>query len=321
VTTSNKANNGSNKANNGSNKANNGEPVLAAGAVLWQPDPDSGDTRVAVVHRPRYDDWSLPKGKLDPGETEPVAAVREIFEETGQRAHLGPRLGPVSYPIPGGTKLVHYWSARGHGGDFVPGDEVDQLLWLPIAEASKRLTYRADRKILTRFAKIPAHTQSVLIVRHGAAGRKARYKGDDRNRPLDRKGRAQAESLVPQLLAFGASDVYAADRIRCSQTVEPLARAIDVPITLEPSLTEEAYAADPKAARRRILEIAALGGTPVICTQGKVIPYVIDWWCARDGVQPDRSRNRKGSTWILSLADDRLIAADHLASPLAARST
>lgn len=296
------------------------EPVLAAGAVLWQPDPDSGDPRVAVVHRPRYDDWSLPKGKLDPGETEPVAAVREIFEETGQRAHLGRRLGTVGYPIPNGIKIVHYWVARSHGGDFVPGDEVDQLVWLPTREASKRLTYRADRKMVTRFAKMPADTQSVLIVRHGSAGRKARYTGDDRNRPLDAKGRAQAESLVPQLLAFGASGVYAADRVRCAQTVEPVAREMDVAISLEPALTEEAYAADPKAARRRVLEIAALGGTPVICTQGRVIPYLIDWWCSRDDVRPDRSRNRKGSTWILSLAAGRLIAADHLASPLATRS-
>ena len=296
------------------------EPVLAAGAVLWQPDPDSGDPRVAVVHRPRYDDWSLPKGKLDPGETEPVAAVREIFEETGHRAHLGRRLGTVGYPIPNGIKIVHYWVARSHGGDFVPGDEVDQLVWLPTREASKRLTYRADRKMVTRFAKMPADTQSVLIVRHGSAGRKARYTGDDRNRPLDAKGRAQAESLVPQLLAFGASGVYAADRVRCAQTVEPVAREMDVAISLEPALTEEAYAADPKAARRRVLEIAALGGTPVICTQGRVIPYLIDWWCSRDDVRPDRSRNRKGSTWILSLAAGRLIAADHLASPLATRS-
>ena len=296
------------------------EPVLAAGAVLWQPDPDSGDPRVAVVHRPRYDDWSLPKGKLDPGETEPVAAVREIFEETGQRAHLGRRLGTVGYPIPDGIKIVHYWVARSGGGDFVSGDEVDQLVWLPIREASKRLTYRADRKMVTRFAKMPADTQSVLIVRHGSAGRKARYTGDDRNRPLDAKGRAQAESLVPQLLAFGASGVYAADRVRCAQTVEPVAREMEVAISLEPALTEEAYAADPKAARRRVLEIAALGGTPVICTQGRVIPYLIDWWCSRDDVRPDRSRNRKGSTWILSLAAGRLIAADHLASPLATRS-
>jgi 8-oxo-dGTP diphosphatase len=297
-----------------------GEPVLAAGAVLWQPDSDSGDTQVAVIHRPRYDDWSLPKGKVDPGETEPVAAVREIFEETGQRAHLGRRLGAVSYPIPNGAKIVHYWVARGHGGEFVPGDEVDQLVWLPIREASKRLTYGTDRKMVTRFAKMPADTQSVLIVRHGSAGRKARYTGDDRNRPLDAKGRAQAESLVPQLLAFGASDVYAADRVRCAQTVEPLAREMNVRISLEPGLTEEAYAADPKSARRRVLEIAALGATPVICTQGRVIPYLIDWWCAREDVRPDLSRNRKGSTWILSLAAGRLIAADHLASPLATRS-
>ena len=150
-----------------------GPPVVAAGAVLWQPDPDSAEPRVAVVHRPRYDDWSLPKGKIDPGEIEPVAAVREIFEETGQRAHLGRRLGSVSYSIPGGTKIVHYWVARGRGGNFVAGDEVDRLLWLPVPQASKQLTYPADRKTLTRFAKSPADTQSVLIVRHGTAGRPA----------------------------------------------------------------------------------------------------------------------------------------------------
>ena len=303
-----------------SKKAKPAEPVLAAGAVLWQPDPDSGDIRVAVVHRSRYDDWSLPKGKLDPGETEPVAAVREIFEETGQRAHLGRRLPTVTYPIPDGTKIVHYWVARGHGGTFVAGNEVDQLLWLPVADATKRLSYPADRKTVARFAKFPADTQSVLIVRHGSAGRKARYKGPDRERPLDSTGRSQAESLVPQLLAFGVSDVYAADRVRCSQTVEPLAREMDAQISLEPTLTEEAYGADPKAARRQVMAIAARGGTPVICTQGRVVPYLIDWWCTRDGVTPDKSRNRKGSTWILSLVDGRLIAADHLASPLATGS-
>lgn len=301
-------------------KAKSGAPIVAAGAVLWQPDRASGDPRIAVVHRSRYDDWSLPKGKVDPGETEPVAAVREIFEETGQHAHLGRRLGQVSYPIPGGTKMVHYWVARGHGGDFVAGDEVDQLLWLPVTEASKRLSYPTDRKILARMAKAPADTQTILIVRHGTAGRKARYKGDDRNRPLDANGHRQAESLVPQLLAFGVSAVHAAERLRCSQTVEPLARALDVPISLEPYLTEEAYTADPKAARRRVMQIVGNAGTPAICTQGKVIPYLIDWWCSREGIKPDRSRNRKGSTWVLSLNQGRLVAADHLASPLAAEA-
>lgn len=292
-------------------------PVPAAGAVLWRPGLDPAEPRIAVLHRPRYNDWSLPKGKIDNSETEPVAAVREILEETGHRAHLGRRLITVRYPIPGTTKVVHYWIARTVDGEFVANKEVDQLLWLRIKEASERLSYPDDRKVLARFAKKPHDTQTVLIVRHGSAGRKARYKGDDRKRPLDRSGRAQAKSLVPQLLAFGASALYAADRARCSQTIEPLARQLSAPISMEPTLTEEAYAADPKAAHRRVLEIAALGGTPTICTQGRVIPFLIDWWCARDGVKPDKSRNRKGSTWVLSLAQGRLVAADHLPSPLA----
>jgi 8-oxo-dGTP diphosphatase len=291
--------------------------VNAAGAVLWRPDPESGEPVIAVIHRPRYDDWSLPKGKVDPGETEPVAAVREIYEETGQQSHLGRRLCRVAYPIPIGTKVVHYWSARGLGGEFWPCREVDQLKWLPLDEAMKRLTYPYDRKVTAQFADRPVATRTVLIVRHATAGRKARYKGDDTQRPLDRNGRAQAKSLVPQLMAFGASALFAADRARCVQTIEPLARKLDLPIAVEPTLTEEAYAADPAAARERLMEIIELGGTPAICSQGRVIPYLIDWWCERDGITPDPSRNRKGSTWVLSLSGNRLIAADHLPSPLA----
>lgn len=302
-----------------SKKKSAAEPVSvhAAGAVLWRPDADSGEPLIAIIHRPRYDDWSLPKGKIDPGETEPVAAVREIYEETGQRAHLGRRLSRISYPIPVGTKVVHYWAARGLGGDFEPNREVDRMQWLPIDAATELLSYPHDRTVTERFTEQPADTQTLLIVRHGTAGRKARYKGDDRKRPLDRNGRAQAKSLVPQLLAFGASSVFAADRARCVQTVDPLARTLDVPIALEPKLTEEAYAKSPKAAHKRLLEIAALGGTPAICSQGRVIPYLIDWWCERDGVRPDKSRNRKGSTWVLSLSGGRLVSADHMASPLA----
>ena len=137
--------------------------------------------------------------------------------------------------------------------------------------------------------------------------------------PLDKRGRAQAESLVGQLLAFGADTLYAADRVRCQQTLEPLAEELGVAIHNEPLLTEEAYADDRKPARRRILEIAAAGGTPVICTQGKVIPDLIAWWCERDGVRPDKSRNRKGSTWVMSSWQGHLVAADHIGSPLATK--
>jgi 8-oxo-dGTP pyrophosphatase MutT (NUDIX family) len=293
--------------------------VLAAGAVLWRSNGDSSSPEIALIHRPRYDDWSLPKGKVDPGETEPVTAVREIREETGYASVLGRRLAAVSYPVEQGTKKVRYWTARAVDGDFSPNDEVDELKWLPVADAMKQLEYPHDRKVLRRFVKQPVSTHTVLIVRHGTAGSKSRYKGDDRKRPLDKHGRAQAESLVGVLLAFGANVLYAADRVRCHQTLEPLADELGAEIHSEQLLTEESYAENRKAARHRVLEIAAAGGTPVICTQGKVIPDLIAWWCERDGVRPDKSRNRKGSAWVMSLADERLIAADHIGSPLATK--
>lgn len=292
------------------------EPVLAAGAVLWRPGPAGPSLpEVAVIHRPRYDDWSLPKGKVDPGESLAVTAVREIQEETGYHAELGRRLMSVTYPVEEGTKHVQYWAARAGSGVFSPNHEVDKLLWLPAEEALTQLKYEHDQAVLRKFVELPADTRNLLIVRHATAGRKGKFRGDDRKRPLDKNGRAQAESLVGLLLAFGARELHAADRVRCHQTIAPLADELGVAVHNEPLLTEEAYAEHPKRGRARVLEIAALPSTRVICTQGKVIPDLISWWCKSAGISPETSRNRKGSVWILSLAGERLVAADHLDSP------
>lgn len=289
-------------------------PILAAGEVLWR--SVDGSYEVALIHRPRYNDWSLPKGKLEPGETEPVAAVREVHEETGYRSILGRRLGVVRYPVEQGVKRVRYWAARALDGEFVGTAEVDDLAWLPVKDAMAKLAYPHDRKVLRRFSKVHPDTQTVLLVRHGRAGSKERFHGDDRNRPLDKYGRAQAEALVGQLLAFGAATLFAADRVRCVETLEPLAEELGADIHREPTLTEEAYAHNPGPARSRVLDIAAAGGTPAICTQGKVIPDLVDWWCRRDRVRPDKSRNSKGSIWVLSLSGGKLVAADHLDNAL-----
>lgn len=291
-----------------------GRLVLAAGAVLWR--PRGRAVEVALAHRPRYDDWSLPKGKLDAGETEPVAAVREVHEETGFTCRLGRGLGTVTYPIPEGTKLVRYWAAKALGGEFAANSEVDELVWLSVEDAAAKITYEHDRDVLRRFAAQPADTRTVLVVRHAKAGNKQEYRGDDRKRPLDKYGRAQAESLVALLSGFGADTLFAADRERCVQTLEPLADELGGPIGREPLLTEEDYWVDPDAARARMCEIAAGDGIPVVCTQGKVIPDLIEWWCDRDGVTPDESGSRKGSTWVLSLHQGRLVAADYLDSAL-----
>ena len=293
--------------------------IFAAGAVLWRKSPSNPyEIEIALIHRPRYDDWSFPKGKLDPGETAIVAARREIFEETGIEAQLGRHLSGVTYPIPGHRKLkrVEYWAAEAVSGEFEPNDEVDELRWLAPEHVAEQLSYPMDRMILRRFAQLPPDTTTVLLVRHAKAGSSKKYSGDDNLRPLETKGRIQAEALVPQLLAFGATAISSADRTRCVETVEPLAARLGVPIRIEPLLSEEGYAADPASARARARKIAAMGGVQVICSQGGVIPDLMQWWAERDGVQLPPARNRKASTWVLSLSGGKLVAADHIDSPL-----
>jgi 8-oxo-dGTP diphosphatase len=292
--------------------------VQAAGGVLWRPANERGDIEIGLVHRPRYHDWTLPKGKLERGETVVSAAIREIDEETGHQVRLGRFIKRVNYDVGGGRrrKQVHYWSAKAISGQFVANSEVDQLRWLTPDAAAKKLTYQLDRKVLRAFRQFPADTHTTLLVRHAKAGRKARYHGDDRARPLEKAGRVQAEALVPLLLAFGAERVHAADRVRCEQTIAPLADELGVSVTPEPLLTEEAYSADPDAALDRMRAIAGRSRIHVVCSQGKVIPPLLTRWSALDGVAMPATRNRKGSTWVLSSYNGRLVALDHIPSPL-----
>ncbi|GAA2487833.1 NUDIX domain-containing protein [Nocardia seriolae] len=290
--------------------------ILAAGAVLWRPVPGSADgsLEIALVHRPKYDDWSLPKGKLDPGETPVITTVREVAEETGLNTRLGRYLGDVTYPVTGHRKLkrVDYWAARILDGTFEANTEVDVLDWCPLDRVMDALSYPMDRTIVRNFLRQPADTAHLLLVRHGKAGRSDRGAADDDARPLEKAGRAQARALVPNLLAFGASEILSAPPARCVQTVTPLAEKLGVTVELEPLLSESGYAAAPDAARKRARDLVSADSVRVICSQGKVIPDLLQWWAAEDGISLPPARNRKGSAWVLSFHEGRLIAADHL---------
>ncbi|MDL9944133.1 NUDIX hydrolase [Gordonia sp. ABSL11-1] len=291
--------------------------VWAAGGVLWRPTRD-GSVEIGVVHRPDYDDWTLPKGKIDPDETLVATAAREIREETGQLARLGRHLRDVRYRLPNGNqKRVRYWSARALGGDFEPDHEVDELRWVEIDAAPALLTHRLDRSVLAEFRRLPADVHILLLVRHAHAGQRSKYTGDDRLRPLDRLGRSQARALADLLPVFGAERLHSADRVRCEQTLAPLAEDLGVGVIAEPSLAEEAYRSAPAVAHRRIREIAEdTSAIHAVCSQGKVIPPMMDWWSERDEVILPAKRNRKGSVWVLSTVDGRLVAADHIDSAL-----
>ena len=288
--------------------------VLAAGAVLWRRANDG--PRVALVHRPRYDDWAYPKGKLDDGEDLATAAVREVAEETAHRCRLGALLGDVRYPVPEGEKLVRYWAAESLGGDFEPNSETDRLEWVGIDRAADQLSYRHDLEVLRRFVDTGPPTATIVLVRHAKAGSRNRWDGDDALRPLSGAGRRQAEALAPFLPLLGPDRLYTAPPLRCRQTLVPTAERLGAPpIEEEPLFGEEHYWDDPDAAREKLLALAALGGVTMVSSQGGVIPDLVGALAKTAGVDPDDVPAKKASTWVLTFVDGVVQTADHYPPP------
>src|SRR5215469_2662644 len=143
--------------------------IRAAGAVAWRPGPDGDE--VLLVHRAKYDDWSLPKGKVEPGERLPVTACREVREEAGTALTLGRRLTAVRYKANGNPKQVDFWAARATGTDeaAIPNAEVDRVAWLPVGRAVKRASYKQDVAVLKEFGRAPVDTTPLILIRHAKA--------------------------------------------------------------------------------------------------------------------------------------------------------
>jgi len=283
--------------------------VAAAGGVVWR--ARHGDIEVALVHRPRYDDWTLPKGKLEDGETELGAAVREVGEELGASVAVSRRIGRVRYHHDGVNKTVGYWAMHYLAGDFVAGDEIDAVEWLDLAKARRRLTYPIDRPVLADFAALPVPDSVIVLLRHAKAGRRSEWRGDDRLRPLDPAGAHQAQQLAGFLRCFAPQRVISADLTRCVQTVEPLARSLGVEVRLDPAFADDSYLETPMATQTALLSLAKPGKVAVVCSQGTTIPALIDDLGPGTGA----SDTRKGAAWALSLVDGDIIAADYYSAP------
>lgn len=282
------------------------KPILAAGAVLWR---RAAQVEIAVVHRPRYGDWTLPKGKLDGGESLYAAAVREVAEETGFHCALGRSLGHVSYAVDGVPKTVDYFAARVIDGEFTVNDEVDKLEWLTPEAAATRLTYDHDRAVVATFCEYGPETATLLLVRHGHAGRKDKWPGPDDDRPLSKTGRVEAKALAKLIPLFGPDRVHSAPKARCVQTVQRVAERLRVDVRMEPILVESAPL---DKAMGRLHEIVGEGGTAVVCSQGGLIPDLVRGLAEDSSLDVGDARSRKGSLWLLSFAGDRLIGAEYI---------
>jgi 8-oxo-dGTP pyrophosphatase MutT (NUDIX family) len=282
--------------------ARGGPIVAAAGGAVWRR-ADDGALEVVVVHRPRYDDWSLPKGKLDAGEHALTAAVREVGEETGLRVVVGRRSVRTTYPVPEGVKRVDYWVMQAMGGTFEPNHEVDELRWLPVDAAAALCSHEPDRIVVADLARTDVPLMPTLVlVRHGRAGDRASWDGPDELRPLDEKGRRQAQRLADVLPTFRPTAVFSARRTRCEQTVAPLAERLGLPVEPLPELGEEEFDADPEAgtsAVERLLVPTGRPGVTVVCSQGGAIPSVLEILGVKPEGRRDQPPSAKGSCWVL----------------------
>src|ERR1700722_9367687 len=253
--------------------------IRAAGGVAWRPGPD-GSPQVLLVHRKKYNDWSLPKGKIEPGEPLPVTAVREVMEEGGARLALGRRLVSVRYNVGGRPKRVHYWAARVLSVDSraIPNAEVDEVAWLPADRAVEKVSYPHDHGVLADFAARPPHTVPLILLRHAKALPKGGWKRADADRPLDDSGRYAAKALADLLACFAPSfRLISSPAARCTETLRPLSELTGDPVRHEPSLyihnkplTE---AADPGTVNAALIREAIASGEPtVICAHRENIP-------------------------------------------------
>ena len=284
--------------------------VHAAGGVLWRRREADGRIEVAIVHRPKYDDWSLPKGKLEPGEPVLSGALREIREETGFSAVPGRTLGVSRYRVLDSgrdvAKTVQWWAMRAGDGEFVPSAEVDVLRWLPLRNALTTVSAGYDAAPLRAFAAGPPDTVTLLLVRHGSAGDREQWSGDDDERPLDEEGTAQAQAMAEVLPHYEPRRVLTAPLVRCRETVRPLAERLGVPLELVDAAREDENASDALPLTTLLQELARAGETAVVCSQGGVIADAVR---ALSGVSD--VRERKGSVWALSLKGDQLVDAHY----------
>jgi len=303
--------------------------VRAAGGVLVRATPD-GALQLAVVHRPSYDDWTFPKGKLQAGEREEHTAIREVGEETGMRCRLERALGTTKYKDHRGRpKIVHYWVMRALDGHFRATREVDELRWVTTRQASSLLSYNHDRALLRglsneidagvvaagreRQGRASLRNQmssTIYLVRHAKALARNEWAESDDQRPLSKAGRAQAEELVQRLSGFSFARVISSPHVRCRETVEPLAKARKLPLEVADELGENSDPDDVFA------YIEKLGSRPaVLCSHGDVIADLMTN-LVNDGLATENElRWEKGSTWVLESDGETFLYGRYLPPP------
>jgi 8-oxo-dGTP diphosphatase len=290
--------------------------IQAAGAILWRYSP-AKKIEIALVHRPRYDDWSLPKGKVEEKESHIACAYREVAEETGFTAVFGPEIGRATYKVPEGKKVVRYWSAQaiGEAQGGVDKNEIDEILWLEVKEARKKLTLDDDRAIVDFFVEVGVGTTPLVLLRHAKALKRSDWDGDDSDRPLDNLGQLQAKRFLPQFYPYSISEIHSSDAYRCMQTIEDLSRALDINVTIGLDLSEDAYSKDKEAALEYVSNLMNKNKSVLICSHNPILPKVLKNLVGKKYFKEMDSKLEPGEAWVVHHSDGEVISVDWVEAP------
>jgi len=247
--------------------------------------------QVLAVHRPRYNDWSWPKGKLANGETLPQCAVREVAEETQLQVTLGVPLSTLKYTVGGRNKVVYYWAAKATSSTSpalharppvksAPKHEIDEAVWLSVPVLRERITWEHDRKPLEDLVDLyesdRLKTRAFIVARHGRAKRRYSWNGDDAERPLTKSGARRARQLVPLFAAFGVKSVNSSPAQRCVDTVAPYANAAGLKVVTFDALTEPGHASTPLSTAATLINLLGKSESRVVCVHRPTLPTVIE---------------------------------------------
>jgi 8-oxo-dGTP diphosphatase len=290
--------------------------IIAAGTVLWRRN-SRDEVEVALIHRPRYDDWSFPKGKLEEGESEIAAAFRETLEETGFDSTFGPELCKVDYSIGDVKKTVRYWSAQAvsHSQSVLDKSEVDQIIWISTGEAYKKLSREGDKEVLKNFENFGAETTALILLRHAKAISRGEWESDDGDRPLAQIGQIQAMRMLAQYLPYGISEIHTSDAVRCYETVVPMAHSLTLDLVYCSDLSEYAFVKNRDLSLTAVTEIIESGLSALVCGHNPVLPWLVKKLIGKKSFKELERELLPGEAWILHHKEGEIVAIDWAPAP------
>lgn len=290
--------------------------IYAAGAVLWRRSVKN-EIEIAIIHRPRYDDWSLPKGKVDVNESMIGCAYREVMEETGYAPVFGPELGDATYVFEDTKKIVKYWAAEAIDDPTgMPNPlEVDEILWLSTSDARQKLTLDDDRSIVDFFLEFGPGTTALVLLRHAKAVKREDWDGDDGDRPLAHLGQIQSKRLLSKYLPYSISEVHSSDAMRCIETIEPMTRSLMMHPVFSSDLSEYKYAKDKDACLDYAQDLMNSGKSAIICSHNPILPKVLKKLIGKKNFKELAQKLEPAEAWVLHHRDGEIIAIDWVSAP------